>query len=245
MGTALSDTIDVIFDNALATDSAEWAWVVEQLPTESFRAVLSARRMILKWPRPISREGQGRKFIAVGHSVGGLFSRWRAAANPEACLGLVLVDASSSEQFSEASATFGQILWLRQAMATRAARVLAGRRDASLDDWMQGTENLPLRAQRCIRRSLNDPKLWMAAYSDLTWAIRHGTSIPKPPSNAPVHRLVASKTATASPEYVDFEVESEDSKVVPDSDHVSITMDKQHASVTAEAIRSLGAKELR
>ncbi|MCF6506615.1 alpha/beta hydrolase [Blastococcus sp. MG754426] len=106
----------VVLEAGMGTPSTSWAWV-QQMLTSDVR-VVSYDRAGIGWSDdrdgPVDPAGQVRDlrtaldaageegpYVLVGHSLGGLFARTFAASYPEVTAGVVLVDPSHEDQYTD------------------------------------------------------------------------------------------------------------------------------------------------
>jgi pimeloyl-ACP methyl ester carboxylesterase len=111
-----SDGLTIILESGLGSTTSTWARIQDEV-SESAR-VCSYDRSGIGWsdtsPHPkdgtsiarelhelLQRAGVAGKLLLVGHSTGGLYARIFRAQYPERVAGLVLLDASNENQFSQ------------------------------------------------------------------------------------------------------------------------------------------------
>ena len=84
-------------------------------------------------------------FVLVGHSTGGTYAMTYAARFPERVAGLVLLDSSSPEQFTQVPAYFGQYALMRRGLA-----LLPTLRRVGLGQLLPPTSHLPAAAAETV-----------------------------------------------------------------------------------------------
>jgi pimeloyl-ACP methyl ester carboxylesterase len=251
----------VVLEAGMASMSANWAWVQDELSKES--RVVSYDRAGLGWSDPgtgrfdaatsaaelhtaLEAAGCRPPYVLAGHSYGGLVVRMFADLHPGEVVGMVLVDSSHPRQWSAipASRDGRTVAW-----ANRATALLAGvgllRLFRAERPYITG---LPARQYAEMRAYLARPQGWrIGANGLIAWARKSRDQVDATRSLGDLPLVVLSVTEqdrygeTLTRLQDDLVSLSTDSRhiTVAGATHYTLVSERDHAAVVADAIRSV------
>ncbi|MBI1277581.1 MAG: alpha/beta fold hydrolase [Anaerolineaceae bacterium] len=263
MGESM-DGPTVILEAGMASYSANWVWVQQELAKET--QVIAYDRAGLGWSDPgtlpldaaksaselhtaLRNAGCHAPYVLAGHSYGGLVVRMFADLYPDEVAGLVLVDGSHPDQWMSIPASRGGQTVERINRATAfLARFGVIRLFRLEKSYIEG---LPLRQSAEMRAYLAQPEPWivgadgLVAWRDIS---REQVNHARPLGNLPLMVISVTEQAVYADELTALQNElpnlSDSSQhiTVEGATHYTLVSEKKYADIVSNAILKVVAE---
>lgn len=250
----------IVLEAGLTAMSACWSWIQDELAKET--RVLAYDRAGLGWSEPTSKPKDAatiarelrelilraklkRPFILVGHSMGAFFARAYAAEFADDLAGLVFIDGSHPEQIERSpnvSRAMRRFFWFLKATPAMA--------DYGVMKWANNfglarhCDKLPPSAHDAILRAFSSPQHMRATAKEASeWFASAKQIRDRKLGDLPLLVLTAPDRAMQGWMNLQKELVALSTcghhVVIPNSTHMSILTEKDHALRVAAEIKSL------
>ncbi len=244
----------VVLDTGSGGTSAAWGWVQPEIAT--FARVVSYDRAGLGWSetgpdprdaRQIATElhtalhnaGIEEPYVLVGHSFGGHVVRVFSALYPDEVAGLVLVDSSAPEHIDTMpvpvmSGVIGIIRGIAGVGLLRAFNLSQGM-----------VSELPEAARAEIRQLTATDRHWQAVQAEIRALPATAEQVRSAGSLGNLPLVVVSASTTEYEDWHNWQAEMAalstrgEMRIVPNSDHDGLVMDREQAVHTIAAVRDV------